>query len=87
MVDRLPPRGWRLMRLALQKDGVWKGGAGTRPAPVKADGQGIRTILQTFEALATGLETRQSRGQSMPRQLHCKPQRPIADPTYSLGQE
>lgn len=87
MVDRLPSQGWRLMRLTLQKDGVWKGGAGTRLTPAKADGQGIRTILQTFEALATELETRQSKGQSMPRQLHCKPQRPVADPTYSLREE
>ena len=64
-----------------------KDGAGTRPFQANLNEQGIRTILQTFEALATELETRRSRGQSKPRQLHCKPQRPVADPTYSLMPE
>ena len=69
---------------------MWRGYA-SFPNKIKsidrANGQGIRTILQTFGALATELGTRPNREQSKPRQLHCKPQIRVADPTYSLMQE
>ena len=49
MVDRLPLPRWRLMRLALLKDGVWvKGGAGTRLSPAKSEWTGCTNNIANF---------------------------------------
>ena len=75
------------MRLASSRGSV-NGGAGTRLSQQNEENeQGIRTVLRIFAALATELETRRSKGQSKPRLLRYKPQRPVVDPTYSLIQE